>query len=529
MPTMNRFKQLLTETDTFAITCEHVPGLVSGGKKIDDILKFAERGVATGLVHAISLTDNPSGAPAIEPDILARELESLGMPAIVHVTTKDLNRGMMESRLRALDRMGVRNLLVMSGDFPTTGQAGLSMPVFDIDPVHTLTMVTLMNRGLRIADQTRALEETPSADFFHGAVFSPFKGTEPETMTQLAKMQLKARAGAQYFVTQFGFDAGKLRPVPAYLAERGITVPVLGSVFILRKGAASAMHRGGVPGSLVTDELLETITREAEAPDKGKAGSLERAAKQIAVLKGLGFRGAHIEAMVMTPDMIETVLGRAEEFSKNWEACAEELSWSPKGSFTLGAPSKKPDCSLMRKRRREGWLNWRLMRMLHTLMFVKTGARGGAMRAFCRTLDRWKFIGGVSHFCEKYLKALLFDCRDCGDCALPEMQYLCPQSQCPKQQRNGPCGGSRLDTCEVYPDRPCIWVKIYTRSKASGELEELRTRAIGPRDWRLRDTSAWVNFHLNRDHTGYDFTTLFEAPRAGNCARFESRVASRGS
>ncbi|MHB9028936.1 MAG: methylenetetrahydrofolate reductase C-terminal domain-containing protein, partial [Candidatus Latescibacterota bacterium] len=88
-----------------------------------------------------------------------------------------------------------------------------------------------------------------------------------------------------------------------------------------------------------------------------------------------------------------------------------------------------------------------------------------------------------------------------------------PQSQCPKQQRNAPCGGSRLDACEVYPDRPCVWNRVYTRAKAFGELEQVRTSLIGPRDWKLRNTSGWVNFHLDRDHAGYDFAKLFEGDK----------------
>jgi methylenetetrahydrofolate reductase (NADPH) len=403
------------------------------------------------------------------------------------------------------------------------------MPAFDIDPVHALTLLTLMNRGQRIADRTRELEETPATEFFHGAVFSPFKCTEPEVKTQLAKMELKARAGAQFLITQIGFDARKLRRLKWYFEGRGINVPLLGSVFILRKGAAAAMHRGTVPGSLVTDELLEIITREADAPDKGRAASLERAARQVAVLKGLGFRGAHLEAMVMTFDMVETILGRAAELAGQWEACAEEMAWSPKASFIMGQPAPKKDCSALARTRKSGWLTWRAMRIVHDLLFVKEGVRGSLMRTACRVFDWSPLLGKPVHFLEKAAKSVLFDCRDCGDCALPDLQYLCPQSQCPKQQRNGPCGGSRLDACEVYPDRPCVWVRIFTRARAAGELDRLRTRAIGPRDWRLRDTSAWVNYHLNRDHDAYDFTTFFARQEPAREETLPAREASPSS
>ena len=161
----NRFKDLIENTGEFVITCEHIPGRLPGGKKLDEIVEFAAKGVETGLVHALSLTDNPGGTPAISPDVIAQEVERAGMPAIVHFSAKDLNRNMLESRALGLARTGVRNLLVMSGDFQTLGQAGLPMPVFDLDPVHILALLNLMNRGKVIDPVTRELADNPAHRF----------------------------------------------------------------------------------------------------------------------------------------------------------------------------------------------------------------------------------------------------------------------------------------------------------------------------------------------------------------------------
>ncbi|MCE5252321.1 methylenetetrahydrofolate reductase C-terminal domain-containing protein [bacterium] len=509
--TTNTFQHLIENTDTFVITCEHIPGRVSRDKKLDEIIAFAGKCHESGLVHALTLTDNPGGAPAIFPDFLAAEIEKTGIPVIVHFSAKDMNRNLVESRALALDRMGIRNVLVMSGDYQALGQAGLPMPVFDNDPIHILTMLTLMNKGWRVAFPDRSLEECPRTDFFHGAVVSPFKFTEPGILLQFYKMEMKARAGARYFVTQLGFDAAKLRDLKSYRETHNIKLPVLGSVFILRKGAAGAMHRGEIPGSFITDEFWNVICKEAEESDKGRAASLERAAMHVAVLMGLGYRGAHIEAMILKFDMVETILGRANELKPQWEECAEKLAFAPGGSFYLGKTGATARSKATGKLR-SGWPVYLVMRMLHKLLFTKTGGLSGLMRAVSRVLDRVKPLGFLSHLAEWITKIALFDCRDCGDCALPELQFLCPQSQCPKQERNGPCGGSRLDACEVYPDRPCVWNRVYTRAKAYNELEGLRTTIIGPRDWKLQKTSGWVNFHLNYDHTGYDYTEFFNAP-----------------
>ena len=65
---------------------------------------------------------------------------------------------------------------------------------------------------------------------------------------------------------------------------------------------------------------------------------------------------------------------------------------------------------------------------------------------------------------EHVSKSVMFQCKDCGDCSLPDIAYLCPESQCAKNQRNGPCGGTRDGLCEVE-DFECIWSRAYDRLK----------------------------------------------------------------
>ena len=93
----------------------------------------------------------------------------------------------------------------------------------------------------------------------------------------------------------------------------------------------------------------------------------------------------------------------------------------------------------------------------------------------------------------------LFGCRDCGDCSLPDIAYVCPESQCAKNQRNGPCGGTRDGLCEVY-DTECIWSQAYERLKAYGEEESMLDRPVVVKDNALARTSAWANTFLGRDH-----------------------------
>src|SRR5579885_3851699 len=101
-------------------------------------------------------------------------------------------------------------------------------------------------------------------------------------------------------------------------------------------------------------------------------------------------------------------------------------------------------------------------------------------------------VGRALLQCEKLTKEALFGCHMCGQCILQQTALICPM-RCPKGMRNGPCGGPSLDgKCEVYPEKPCIWVEIYQRSRRfglTGRVEKLQW----PLDWSLQGTSAYGN------------------------------------
>lgn len=110
-------------------------------------------------------------------------------------------------------------------------------------------------------------------------------------------------------------------------------------------------------------------------------------------------------------------------------------------------------------------------------------------------------IYGALVFVENLIKDILFGCSHCSQCLLSYTGYTCPM-RCPKGLRNGPCGGtSETGRCEVYPDRYCVWYLIYTRSERLHRLYHLYTLRPGI-DWRLVDSSAWVNLVTGRDRFG---------------------------
>jgi hypothetical protein len=101
---------------------------------------------------------------------------------------------------------------------------------------------------------------------------------------------------------------------------------------------------------------------------------------------------------------------------------------------------------------------------------------------------------------ERTVKGLLFDCRMCGQCILSSTGMSCPMN-CPKNLRNGPCGGVRANGhCEVRPEMRCVWLDAVAGSaRIPGGPDALRQvqHAV---DRRLQGRSSWLR--VVRQRTG---------------------------
>ncbi len=101
-------------------------------------------------------------------------------------------------------------------------------------------------------------------------------------------------------------------------------------------------------------------------------------------------------------------------------------------------------------------------------------------------------------FTEKVVKGLLFDCKMCGQCVLSSTGMSCPMN-CPKNLRNGPCGGVRPGGfCEVKPEMRCVWVEAWDGASRMKEGAE-RIRIVQPPvDRSLEGSSAWLRVARER-------------------------------
>jgi methylenetetrahydrofolate reductase (NADPH) len=502
----SKYYDAMLDENTFSVVWELVPGRGAVEQDQEKLVASAEQAAKSGKIHAITITDNAGGNAAISAEMLGVEVSKLGIEPLVHFSCKDKNRTQLEALLHGMERGGVRNLLVLTGDYNYTGYLGPGQPVFDMDASQLVGMVATMNEGLEVPTFRGSKTLAPTR-FTIGAVVSPFKATEAELMGQYYKLKKKLDAGAHFIVTQLGYDARKFHEVLAVMKRLGYGhVPVIGNVYVLARGAARLMNRNGLPGCVVTDELMNRLSEEANEEDKGKGKRLDRAAKMYAFMKGMGFAGVHLGGHGMKYEEVEYIIERGEELAPNWQAYLPEFDFpQPNGWYYF---EKDPNTGLNaemptdRSRDRPAVpLSYRGFRLLHNSIFEETGFLHKPMGAFSRAIDSSPLEHAFTRL-EHIGKEVTNECMHCGDCALGDIAYLCPFSQCPKGQRNGPCGGSYEGWCEVYPnEKQCIYVRAYNRLKHFGEEESLGAYQVPPVDYELRGKSSWTNYFLGRDHT----------------------------
>ncbi len=497
------FKKSLYNPAEFTLTFELVPNRAGHGHGQNRILKLARQAAADGRLRAVSITENAGGHPALSPEVLGIEIQAMGLPVISHFSCKDKNRNQMESLLFGWDRAGLHNLLVISGDYPQHGYCGRPKPVFDLDSVQALDLISQMNTG-----QTECLTKNKDmtfqpTTFLKGVAVSPFKFLPQELLFQYMKLHRKAAAGADYIITQLGFDARKFEEVLLYTRLAGLDLPVLGNVFIPNMKVAALMYRGEVPGCVITESLYNDMCREADSADRGKRARLLRGAKLLAILQGLGYAGAHIGGPGLTFADLDLVMNEAAGMAADWRSLIPDLSyWPVEGCYFFESDQQtglnlKQEAGLDKLPLPPLPLSYRLSHFVHQAFFEPEGALYRPTSRICLSMEsggREKILANIEHI----IKLLIFDCQNCGDCRLSDLAYLCPQSGCAKYMLNGPCGGSRDGWCEVYPGRKrCFWVLVYERLTAHG-LSFAQNIIAPPRDWSLNKTSSWLNFFINQ-------------------------------
>ena len=272
----------LFDNGEFVVTAEVGP---PKGIHIDHMVEEAKEYLSG--ITAVNVTDNQSSVMRMGSLPACVALKNAGLTPILQLTCRDRNRIALQSELLGAAMLGIDNILCLTGDHTKMGDHPGAKPVFDLDSVSLLHTVCQLEKGVDLGGQ-QLVGEPPK--FAKGAVVSPCSDSVD---AQLAKMERKVMAGAEYFQTQAVFDSEKFISFMEKAKEFGKPVQ-LGVIIPKSAGMAKFMNKN-VAGVHVPQWMIDELAADKEKAKAGITG-VELAAKVIKECRPY-CQGLHIMAL----------------------------------------------------------------------------------------------------------------------------------------------------------------------------------------------------------------------------------------
>ena len=241
-------------------------------------------------VDAVNIPDGPRANSRISPMIAAAEIERrIGIETVLHYCCRDRNLIGIQADLLGAAAIGLRNLLLITGDPPKLGSYPQATGVFDIDSVGLMQTVSHLNRGV---DPAGRVIEPPTA-FFAGVGLNPCAvNLEAEKEHFLEKV----KAGAEFCITQPVFDPEALLSVIRWMKEAGAAVPVIAGIMPVIN-SRQIKRSCELSGSTLPARFLRMAERFSDDPASMKQAGIAYATEQIIDLIANGVNHIHLYTM----------------------------------------------------------------------------------------------------------------------------------------------------------------------------------------------------------------------------------------
>ena len=290
--------QKTLEAGHFSVTSELGPPMSANA----DFVRERAREI-TGLVDAANVTD--CQAAVVRMSSVAASVLALqeGVEPILQMTCRDRNRIAIQSDLLGASALGIKNLLILSGDHQSVGNHPQAKNVFDVDSIQLIkAMNDHMENGVFISGSKSKMP----AEFFLGATINPF--ADPEEM-QLIRLEKKINAGAKFIQTQAIYNMDRFNSWMEKVRERGLheKTYILAGI-VVNKSQKSIEITATVPGMDIPEVLLERMRTAEDKQAEGLAIALELISD---IRKVEGIKGLHIMA-IGWDEIVPTLLEKAK-------------------------------------------------------------------------------------------------------------------------------------------------------------------------------------------------------------------------
>jgi len=253
-----------------------------------------------GVVDAVNTTDNQSGIVRMSSIASAKILLEEGLDPIVQVTCRDRNRIALQSDMLGASALGVRNVLLLTGDHMTMGNHPEAKPVYDMDSVQLIAAARELAEGRFMSGD----EVKSSPDFLLGGAANPF--AEPMGL-RLIRIAKKASAGVDFIQTQAIFDVARFRRWMDGVRDLGLheRIKILAGVLPTRSHKALEYMRDQVSGMMIPDAMIERL----RGADDREGEGVKMACEIIHEVRQIeGVSGVHLMPVMwekVTPRIVE--------------------------------------------------------------------------------------------------------------------------------------------------------------------------------------------------------------------------------
>ena len=282
------------EAGKFGITAEMAP---PKGYDFTEQMEAAE--LLNGKVHGVNVTDMQSASLKATGLGLCIKLKQAGVEPILQMTGRDRNRMAIMGDVLAAASFGIDTMLALTGDHPVVGDCRDAKPVYDLDSVGILQMLSNMEATNCDCGGNELTGGAPK--FYKGASVTPVY--EP-VFLQINKLRQKVEAGAMYIQTQGIFDLDVFKRFLEMVDKAGIKTHIMAGIIPLKSAGMAKYMNENVPGIDVPQHMIDRLSAAAaEGKEKGVKGlptklGIEMAAEMIAKIKDEHLcDGVHIMAI----------------------------------------------------------------------------------------------------------------------------------------------------------------------------------------------------------------------------------------
>lgn len=260
------------------------------------------RAIKDAGIDAINIPDGPRASARMSAILTAVMIEQqIGIETVLHYTCRDRNLLGMQSDLMGAHAIGLRNMLLVTGDPPKMGAYPNATGVFDVDAIGLTNMVHRLNGGLDIGG--RPIGE-PTA-------LSIGVGVNPVHQNfdyEMKRFYYKVDAGAEWAITQPVFDLQAMYRFLEYIEKKNLRIPIVAGIWPLTSLRNAEFMKNEVPGVIIPDGIMKRMA-EATSPDDAKKIGVEIAHHMVVEL-GKAIQGIQVSAPFGRVDLALQVIGK---------------------------------------------------------------------------------------------------------------------------------------------------------------------------------------------------------------------------